>query len=47
MTPFEWINQILVYKKPWDSFSDTEQKTFSTFIINNTRNLFEGLRVTN
>ena len=34
MTPFEWINQILVYKKPWDSFSDTEQKTFSTFIIN-------------
>ena len=34
MTIIEWINQVLVYKKDWDSFSETDQKTFSTFIIN-------------
>ena len=34
MTIFEWINQILVHKKPWDSFNETDQKTFSPFIIN-------------
>ena len=34
MTIFEWINQILVHKKPWDSFNETDQKTFSSFIIN-------------
>ena len=34
MTIFEWINQILTHKKPWDSFSETDQKTFNPFIIN-------------
>ena len=34
MTIFEWINQILVHKKPWDSFNETDQKTFSSYIIN-------------
>ena len=33
MTIFEWINQILTHKKPWDSFNETDQKTFSPFII--------------
>ena len=34
MTIIEWINQVLIYKKPWKSFSETDQKTFSPFIIN-------------
>ena len=34
MTIFEWINQILVQKKPWNSFTEEEQKKFSPFIIN-------------
>jgi len=34
MTIFEWINQILTHKKSWDSFNETDQKTFSPFIIN-------------
>ena len=34
MTILDWINQVLVHKKPWDSFNETDQKTFSPFIIN-------------
>ena len=34
MTIFEWINQILTHKKPWDSFTEDDQKKFSPFIIN-------------
>ena len=34
MTIFDWINQINYEKKSWDSFSEAEQKTFNTFIIN-------------
>jgi len=34
MTIFDWINQLLVTKKPWDSFTDDDQKKFSPFIIN-------------
>tara|TARA_Y100001963_G_C6619196_1_gene370870 strand:+ start:92 stop:487 length:396 start_codon:yes stop_codon:yes gene_type:complete len=34
MTIFDWVNQIFVYKKPWDSFTEEEQKKFSPFIIN-------------
>ena len=34
MTIFDWINQILVDKKPWESFDESEQKAFSPFIIN-------------
>tara|TARA_B100001113_G_C20552796_1_gene381178 strand:+ start:84 stop:503 length:420 start_codon:yes stop_codon:yes gene_type:complete len=34
MTVIDWMNQLLVYKKPWDSFSESEQKKFSPFIVN-------------
>ena len=34
MTIFDWINQILVDKKPWNYFDESDQKTFSPFIIN-------------
>ena len=34
MTIFDWINQILVNKKPWNSFTKEEQSKFSPFIIN-------------
>ena len=34
MTILDWINQILVHKNPWNSFNETDQKTFSPFIIN-------------
>ena len=34
MTIFEWINPILIHKKPWDSFDASDQKAFSPFIIN-------------
>ena len=34
MTIIDWINQILVDKKSWDSFNEVDQKTFSPFIIN-------------
>ena len=34
MTVIDWINQILVDKKSWDSFNESDQKSFSPFIIN-------------
>ena len=34
MTIIDWINQVLVHKKPWDSFIESDQKTFNSFIIN-------------
>jgi len=34
MTIVEWINQVLVYKTPWENFDETEHKTFSPFIVN-------------
>ena len=34
MTIIDWMNQLLVHKKPWNSFSEDEQKKFSSFIIN-------------
>ena len=34
MTIIDWMNQMLVHKKPWDSFSESDQKTFNSFIIN-------------
>ena len=34
MTLFDWLNQILLHKKKWEDFSETEQKTFSTYMIN-------------
>jgi hypothetical protein len=34
MTIIDWINQVLIYKKPWDYFEESDQKSFNTFIIN-------------
>ena len=34
MTIINWLNQVLVEKKDWDSFSESEQKTFSPYMIN-------------
>ena len=34
MTILDWINNILVNKKSWDSFNESDQKSFSPFIIN-------------
>ena len=34
MTIIDWINQLLVYKKHWNEFTEDEQKKFSPFIIN-------------
>ena len=34
MTIFDWVNNILVHKKHWDSFTEDDQKKFSPFIIN-------------
>ena len=34
MTIIDWVNQVLIYKKSWDTFPDKEQKKFSSFIIN-------------
>ena len=34
MTIFQWIDQILIHKKSWDSFTESDQKAFSPFIIN-------------
>ena len=34
MTIIDWMNQLLVHKKHWDSFTEDEQKKFSPFIIN-------------
>ena len=34
MTIVEWVNQILVYKTPWENFDESEHKTFSPFIVN-------------
>ena len=34
MTIIDWINQVLVHKKSWDSFTESDQKTFNAFIIN-------------
>jgi hypothetical protein len=34
MTIIDWINSILIYKKPWEEFSEAHQKSFSPYIIN-------------
>ena len=34
MTIIDWINQVLVHKKNWNSFSQSDQKSFNAFIIN-------------
>ena len=34
MTILDWINQILVHKNSWNSFNESDQKSFSPYIIN-------------
>ena len=34
MTIIDWMNQVLVHKNSWNSFSEADQKKFSPFIIN-------------
>ena len=34
MTIIDWINQVLIHKKSWNEFSESEQKSFNPFIIN-------------
>ncbi len=34
MTIIDWMNQLLVHKKPWNEFTDSDQKSFNSFIIN-------------
>ena len=34
MTIIDWMNQVLIHKDSWESFSETDQKTFSSFMIN-------------
>ena len=34
MTIIDWMNQLLVHKKHWDDFTDSNQKSFNSFIIN-------------
>ena len=46
MTIFNWLDQILVHKKSWDTFSDEDKKSFSTFIkaMNDSYGLSYGLK---
>ena len=34
MTLFNWLNQILFYKKRWDTFTTTDQKVFQPYMVN-------------
>ena len=34
MSLFDWINQILVHKKDWDKFEESEHKSFQPYMIN-------------
>ena len=34
MTIIDWINKVLVHNKDWNDFTEDEQKSFNTFIIN-------------
>ena len=34
MKIIDWLNQVMIHKQPWDSFSESDQKSFNTFIIN-------------
>jgi len=34
MTIFNWLDQLLVNKKPWNTFSDTDKKSFNVYMIN-------------
>ena len=34
MTIFKWVEQILVYRKDWNSFTEEEQKVFQPYMVN-------------
>ena len=34
MKIIDWLNQVMIHKKSWDSFSEEDHKSFNTFIIN-------------
>tara|TARA_R110000822_G_scaffold91888_2_gene211626 strand:+ start:3068 stop:3487 length:420 start_codon:yes stop_codon:yes gene_type:complete len=34
MNIFDWIKQINNYKKPWNSFTDSDKKAFQPYMIN-------------
>ena len=34
MNIIEWVNQVLIHKKDWDSFSESDQKSFNSYILN-------------
>ena len=34
MNLFKWIDELFTKKRPWDSFSEEEQKKFSPFMVN-------------
>ena len=34
MKIFDWLNQITMHKKDWNTFSEEDHKSFNTFIIN-------------
>ena len=34
MKIFDWLNQITLKKGKWESFSESDQKKFQTYIIN-------------
>ena len=34
MNLFSWKDELFVKKRPWDSFSEAEQKKFSPFMVN-------------
>lgn len=36
MTPFDWVKQITVEKREWNSFTEEEQSNFNPFIVNKT-----------
>ena len=33
MTLFDWVNEVKTKKRKWNSFSESEQKTFSPYMI--------------
>jgi len=33
MTLFDWVNEVKTKKRKWDSFSDSDKKTFSPYMI--------------
>lgn len=43
MTLFDWLNQIRIYKKPWESFTEEDQKVFQPYMINRFLSMDESL----